>query len=899
MQERIDQLRLGFELRAKQLSELISGATGGGYGRRPPSDDLTQLDLREFSRRFLSESWSYTQYIASLENLLPDQYRDLMLSYYFSGDLAKNPYGLIGGEFYSVEQMSVVVQTLHENDVLGDAQLCRVVSDGIESLSQILCTGDIEIDSFEKLASHYGRIAKPQIGPVKSLSDVHRMLGVLKEATVHILGPDLTSIFQRLIDPGYMLSDERIARALAITSRWRCGPLFLKCLELRELRKTNVDAEAAGFFNKGEFRLPSDSHDVLSSGLTRLRSLNRFVDDINAEAAVSTVLDIYNADDLLVSWINWDDVYECIAIAERMEGFPIATFHLLLGQAFVGESFPDIKLAEGDGAFESSLRAAVRGLEKKTLEALAQGIAIVTGRCRRLLIESVLRNDTASMLCSILSYDAPWAKRLVETKALTFDARGTAFRRDAARAFQRAKLISVDEAKAIQSEAETSLKVAYLRGRQLEGLVHLNFAHSQRFLAEELGDAILFVKRLLTTPDLLGPEEYIDHVANQLGTILANHVLLSGPSDVKTIISDSLRHGQLPNRFLQAFDKALSLTSPSISEISAFIATLVSAQHPLHWILTLRVELVATIRAFNEQCLTVDESGSLYRRVQSKLVNYVAALIIQEPISPVTEEWQAQVRGEIEDMLRYARAELAERIKAYVSSAINTISFGGNHQTASFNKAAFSESLSQQVYVALEESEQWIALSKISGTPRAFTITEIVQLCLVTHVPTSGKKHSLKVVVSGRRKGEGIVIFAGEPKIDGRYFELIESICKNLIGNCYRHSGQGTDTRAVIEVVIGHGRLTVELTNSLSTPRYRQLSQALDSLRKEAKNPALAKASEDSSSGFSKIAWSCNKEFGVVPRIQLTLGAKPLSLKVSVDIRYNGGSIVTKAHIDR
>lgn len=898
MQEHIDKMRLGFELRSKQLSELISGRPASHDVIKSPID-TAQIDLREFSRRFLSESWSYTQYITSLEQLLPHQYRDLMLSYYFSGDLAQNPDELMSGEFYSAEQESVILQTLYENEVLSDPQLSLVVSDGIALLSRTLSNDEIEIDSFEQLANHYGRVAKTQISTVKSLSDVHRMLGILKEATVHILGPDLTSIFQRLIDPSYILSDQRITRGLTVASRWRCGSLFLKCLELRELRKTNVDAEVARFFNNYQTRLPSSGQDVLSVGLTRLRSLNRFVDDIDAEASVAAVLDVYNSDDLLVSWINWDDVYECIAIAERMEGFPIATFHLLLGQPFVGESFPDIKLAEGDGAFESSLRGAVRGLEKKTLETLAQGIAIVKGRCRILLIESILRNDTASMLSSILSYDAPWAKRLVETKALTFDARGTAFRRDAARAFQRAKLISVDEAKAIQSEAETSLRVAYLRGRQLEGLVHLNFAHSQKFLAEELGDAIIFVKRLLTTPDLLSPQDYKQHVATQLGTILANHVLLNGPSDVKTIISDSLRHGQLPNRFLQAFDKALSLTSPSIGEISAFIATLMSAQHPLHWIMALRVDLVAAIRSFNEQCLTVDGTGPLYQRVQAKLVNYLARLIVQEPISPVTEDWQSQVRDEIENMLRHARTELAERINAYVSEATIKIASVGSQQTISFNKSSFSESLSQQVYGALEESEQWIALAKINSAPRAFTISEVVQLCLVTHVPTSGRKHSLKVVVSERRKGEGIVIVASEPKIEGRYFELIESICKNLIGNCYRHSGQGTETRAVIEVVIGHGRLTVELTNSLSTPRYRQLSQSLDALRKEAQSPALAKASEDSSSGFSKIAWSCNKEFGAVPRIQLMLGAKPLSLKVSVDIRYNGGRIVAKAHPDR
>lgn len=87
----------GFLVRQNELRNILRGGDTQIHGSEP---DGEQIDLRSFSNRFLRSSLTLTEYIENLRSLLPTQYKDLLLGYYFSGEYVSSPENLLNIPYY-------------------------------------------------------------------------------------------------------------------------------------------------------------------------------------------------------------------------------------------------------------------------------------------------------------------------------------------------------------------------------------------------------------------------------------------------------------------------------------------------------------------------------------------------------------------------------------------------------------------------------------------------------------------------------------------------------------------------------------------------------------------------------------------------------------------------------
>lgn len=904
--ELIIRLRKGFAGRAELLRETLrhSGAASPiGRSAAGLRQDGQRFDLRAFSGRFLSYNLTYSEYIDSLTPILPMQYKDMMLSYYFSGSLISDAETLIiSQQYFNDLQFSVVVQTLALSGKLKNPAVVEEVHKGVRRLvRQLRIRSGQSVD----LNALHARISKHGIGSPEKLNSLKRIrsfFSLSKEALIHALGPDLFSLIGIAIDPSYDPSGSDLSYIAAISDAFQCQMLLRELMIFRQSRalpRDNLLAQAVPGIEVPlsplHERRPKSS---LSTILEMLAAIETASDGDNARALAQSILRLHSYDQTAVVWLNWSAIYRCIDRSPRLADFEMSTVHLLMGLPFMVRHFPLVNMAVGDGAFESSLRAAVRKLRDKSLSTLVQGVAKVPEGSRRTLIDALLRHDAALVLCALLQYDPPWAKKLIQAQSLSFDARATAFRHDAAKAFLAGDLIPKQYAEAIQNDAISALRVAYLRGRQLQGLVHLQLSRAQELLSSTLTDSLHFVRRMLDMSELEDPDTYMDNVADVLSSWFTDYVLISGPDDVKTTVSDSLRHGQLPNRFLQAFDKALTLTVPSITDTTRFWTDLENAPGSLGWLLTMRQSLVVAIKQFNETSLSVHEDGALYGDVKTKMYEYILGLLkvarMEGAMRLESSDWQPQVQGAVDKFLSIARKKLNSKIEGYqkqIARIPQTPDGETQATTKKINRANFQEALGQQLGDALGDATRWMALATEERLP--FSLNDVVQLCLITHSPTSGQPLAIGSRMSEMR-GDTPVVLQKERLISGEYFEFIETLCKNLIGNYFSHSGLGRDVRATIELTLADDELIIRSSNTVSSARYKALQGTLSKLQSSVSLPNLAQAAEDKSSGLIKMIWACNRAFGVKPDMRLTLDAPPFSFNITFVISTGGVPIIVE-----
>jgi hypothetical protein len=113
---------------------------------------------------------------------------------------------------------------------------------------------------------------------------------------------------------------------------------------------------------------------------------------------------------------------------------------------------------------------------------------------------------------------------------------------------------------------------------------------------------------MASEPTLESPTTYLSAVASALAERIVDIVVVEGPDNIKTTISDSLRHGKLRNRFLLTFDRAISLASTMPLDTTALIADLgLTTTKDGSWLASLRSDLIGLIRDFNAQSLTVTD----------------------------------------------------------------------------------------------------------------------------------------------------------------------------------------------------------------------------------------------------------------------------------------------------
>lgn len=876
-----DKLASGYAKRLSMLRRLLSD----GSDARPAKNRAGLIDLRWVPRIFFLNTFSYIENVQNLKNLLPVDLRDLFICYYYSGDEIVD-IDLLLNHDVSDEQFSVLVQSLVASRKITDPSILSIVQAGIDSLLNEFPNYPLPGSLRDKIYNTF--IRRDVSSTDGEIIQILRYISLARGQSIHIFGPDIFSSIHKLLDRSANLSCEDLSKMHQTSIAWGIEGAMLELVELRSFRRLRADRPA---IEMTATTFPAGKDD--SVGFAKWREIRQQFCNMEAAIAVGDATDlidsliaIYNLDSALVEWINWEEAYDCICEAPRFEGLKMAFFYLLTSADDVGTQFPDVSLAVGEGAFDSALRGAFKPLSSREITVLVSELRQIPGAAGRALASAILRHETASNFSTHLNYDAPWARRLAQAQSLSFDGRAAAFRRDAARAFLKAKLIEPTLSARVQREAEKHLRVAYLRGRQLEGLVHINFEYARKHFNETYKNSIMLAQRMVASSSSGADLKYQADVSDLISEEFTRFLLINGPINLRTTISDSLRHGQLPNRFLQAFDKAIATTSSTAVDISGLISANSSPSDKLNWMVNLRSQLKDCVLKFNQDYLSVQEDDALYQRIHRSVQEFVERSI-RDKHAHDDNVWIASVRDAIEDVLFTARDALVAVISDFINLA-GQVSEEGINNDRTFKRKSFLENLSSQLKDAIKDTSQWIALAKEGVGIAHFSLEDVVELCMVNFSPTGSRRPALKATLSRRRGNSGVVITPPEVQINGCYFDLVETICKNLIGNCFSHSGLGADTRGHLEFVVSGGKISVFFRNTLSPEAMEDLKSNLQSLRKRASSIALERAGEDHSSGTAKMAWACHREFGALPKITLDVDDKRCEYRAVLEMQHIG-----------
>ncbi len=926
----------GFHFREAELKSIVNN---NGLIQNPETDleiiDRDQIDLRPFSSRFLAPSFTISEYIEHLEPLLPIQYSDLLLGYYFSGEYVSNPAALIQSPFYNDAQLSIILQTLYLHGHVHDRKLVDRIEWGLSEIVKILCQdSNSPIEDFEGLLERLGGSTPT---PIKSISDFLARLSDVKQRLIHSLGPDIFTVFSQLCDPNYSFSESATSKALSICERWQCADLFSRLILIRASRNLASDAaslNSAISTKPGPVLLSEtiniycawDSNSRCQISVTtrspgpaaaQICSVRAAIEAQAAEDLVDELLILYELDPRMLEWVDWAAVYRTLKNGRKQEGLRIAAIHIIMGSPIVARKFPQVNMAIGDGAFGSSLRTAVSKFGSRSPGVLAEEILNLPSRCRELLVKAVLDHDTAVTLAILFGYDPPWAKKLVQTPSLTYDVRASALRSDLANTF--AKYGLLDEARALDivEEERSRLRVAYLQGRQLEGLVHINWQSLAEKLNAEFGGQITLVRRLLRVPELENPTFYLSNVVTAVAEMISKFVIIDGPEDINTTVSDSLRHGQLPNRFLRAFDEAITHAIAAPLDVSAVISDLQAVTEAnLHWLLYLRNLLMAEVRRFNDEHLAVSPPSSFYKGTVEIVTEQIRALVENNPTGEVAD-CLSGIKGHLEIFLADARNQLRSLAINYLAKAeiirgaecIDGVDLSPRYGPP-LDKSSFLNALHDKTEEALLDASRWMALAISQDAPEAFHLSDVVELCLLNHRSGDSQGISVEAEVSERRPDQGIVIFSEPPLIKGRYFELLENIVKNILANAFKHSGLGVHSRVLIEFIHAPNWLTIRSRNTISSSKYANLRATIGQVTAQANRDTLAGAGQDQGSGLQKVRWACNRWLDSIPEIRLQVltrtavaGARArnvavhrsathsFSFEIQIDVRHRHGNL--------
>ncbi len=153
-------IKNGFNLRRQRLEARLGAKTREPNGqipvhtdadRRNPSGYRGSIDLRSLSQRFLRKEIPLGQYITYMRSLLPEQYHDLIICYFFSGEYVLNPDTLIEQSTVDDEELSILCQTLVLADQLRANGLMELVEKELSVLRSSFYKGAqslSKVDSF-------------------------------------------------------------------------------------------------------------------------------------------------------------------------------------------------------------------------------------------------------------------------------------------------------------------------------------------------------------------------------------------------------------------------------------------------------------------------------------------------------------------------------------------------------------------------------------------------------------------------------------------------------------------------------------------------------------------------------------------------------------------------------
>ncbi len=721
--------------------------------------------------------------------------------------------------------------------------------------------------------------------PIACLGDLNRYVMSVRASRLHVVGPDLPSTLQLLLDPTEEIPWTRLLSMHTVMSRWGLEDTFASLLLLRSLGDYE---DALDFLREHEGSLLA--HNQLLGPAEAIRTLLHDDAEIDhagqrprgsyfvnvtllfaafkvalqrgdAWSVFASIADIYNLDPVLTGFLPWDAIYELYTASAEITAHTAFASMLMAEDAVVGQRHPSVSFGAGKGAFIADLTSLIQpGRRSGATTMLLAQFKRLPPRSAAALTTAILQRPIIERLASSLPQARRWNDPLQPTEVDPI----SALRIDILRLAGAKQLISLDYLEQQVAREIEHVTLLYLQGRMRVGRVRMPWTEIARDLHQQFEALPTTTMRRAAAAGEL-PQSLVTRLAKFVADHLTGHVLYESEFGIDQALSNNLRHGVVLPRYLRAFEDAFQACWPNRNLQSW------ASSHLTQWfrddapsIGGLRDQVADTIREFIEVYLTVEKDNRFEQTLHREIVSLVEASVSRTSSSQSQLEQRVLglIKRQLAGALATASKQLQDQVRADLSALIGALRRPGPIRPIT---GSFLDLLEANLEEAHEEVRSWLHIADARGVAIPFHLQQLVKLHLFsTSIYASDK---LKVACAVSRDGKPLP--SGDGAISGKYVDFFEVLVSNLLSNALSKSGDRLKTQAQLSLVVARGEMRIRCENVINERKLSETIAAYQRTLQLAQQPLGRNVLKDKLSGFQKMRAAYRSAFKNQPRINI------------------------------
>ena len=776
----------------------------------------------------------------------------------------------------SDEDYSIVLESLARAQRLEPGQPSAAVLDAVDRFaSSVRLDGTRRSATpFQRFASRLATVAGDQV--VDTLAGMRQLISRLKQTSLHLVGPDLLSAFQALLDPQERLSEEHLTDIFALLRVWRLDDVATSFLMMRLLGAYDAErnflrrevAFSAGLTAEGlaDLGLLLDGPEKRVSGsrsfhgwsdrlIGLLADLKEALDRKSVVDVHLGIVRLYAFDPCLVEFLPWGRIH-AIVDQERHASAEALVTTMLMGSRAVQRMWRSVAIRVGTGGFIGDLISFIHADARSDLTTLVTRFRNLPPPVASALTRSILASSVFERLAGAVAARDKLSENLtargLDVHILRIEALRHAIKRNLLdKAYGDAEIAFEHEQARLQ----------FFEHAMRSGRVRIPWEAVQRATKILVDGLPLDAVRSQTTnrPN----SEVIRRVTEYFASEVVQYILWDSPVSIDQALSNNLRHGVLIPRFLRSFDDALLPLQPKRRSLPQWDA---EALAPFFGddavaLIELRDWLNDELKLFLDTDLTVKSGGNLDDSLRRELSTILAEVVASE--EGRSETLEKRIATLIEASVKHTLAGASDRLGGPVRSAVfDEINRTRARLDRRSRAAGYLDSLEGDLHVAFDDVVKWIGVAENENHYGPFELGEVVKLELMTTHLASWRRLHVSTEVIG--PGQSTV----PAMIKGEYLDLFQDALHNLLGNAFKHSGRRDSTRVRVRLQQNSGSLVLSCENDISKDKLSEVQarhrETLEKARRPVNRPSKnggpdsgrvvdPKARKDEVSGFLKM----------------------------------------------
>ncbi|MGY4157885.1 hypothetical protein ACVINW_003727 [Bradyrhizobium sp. USDA 4461] len=835
-------------------------------GRRIPP----QTELLSYLINTSCERRTVTQQVDYIHQIATQNERHAVMPFAVGCLLSSDDQALASSRSLGAEDYSIAIQSslfANQGNEAGEERL--LVTRRIAQLRRIL--------SFDSAESFFGiKTFLQQLGfplTVDSLVDFRRCLSQAKRAWWPILGADIFSFLQALIDPSQQLTLSQLECMSRVFKVWNVGPFASQLIVLRAASNFSSDREFVKLNWPGIRRhlhprlvrsveqaviedKPLDHttfrpRDFIGRCVAIALSVDRAVRRRSGGDLKYSIVSMYQHDPVTIGYLDWVRIRSVLNSTWLPPDDHTAFLMLLMGEPQVRERFRMVAFSMGRGAFISDLHVLIKGPTRRTptIYNVVAKFRKLPSKARDRVILELLQKSVierlANMLATSPSFTGPLTSQI--------DTKVCALRMDAVRAAYVVGAIDLETFEHIRDDAINQLRVLLFRNILLDGRVQVEWESLQAEAAARFREEFDF----LSLQDLAGakvtvPQATLEAIMQYVASLLTRFVLIESLASVDQAISNNLRHGILLPRFMRAFQDAI----PPLEWDGKVVRDWSDEAIVDHYgeagdaIVTLRNDVAKEINEFMDEYLKITPTSEIVKDTTSEATRVLKASIVgrRRPVASLVMFMPAFKR-QTEKFILMASAALNDLAWPNIASCIRQM----REMCRTSESQQLLDSIETNLGEALHESSRWINIAVDRGHVKEFTIDEIVSVELLSTQASHSERLKVSCRSTDHRTSKQKSPEGGPLSIDGRFLPFFQEALHNLVSNAFKHSGYGLQTILEIELLATDDGFTLRASNSMTAAQMKAAIDGYSGISKLASVRPAKRQKLDKSSGFQRI----------------------------------------------